>query len=128
MFRKLFLIFTVGLFANINGVANAFSVGEHYVCGFDNILRFYDYREPYLTDSFSNQSPISFVIEKGKVKTGENWFVGSQLQIKSIGDSYLTAFNGTDLIKIRKQDGRIFGYAGTLDSYIKLFYVQCRQL
>ena len=127
--RKLAILSFFGIILQFSNTANAFSVGEHWVCGFDKILRFYDDREPYLTDSYDNQSPFSFVIEKDNLKTGENWFVGASVPISYIGKSSLTAFNGTDIIKLsKKTNGRVSGYAGSLDGYIKMFFVSCRRL
>lgn len=59
---------------------------------------------------------------------GENWFVGSSIPTNYISETSLTAFDGRDLVKLTKKDGRVSGFAGTLDSYIKAFYVTCRQL
>ena len=120
------LFLGLGLLASNN--ATAFSAGEQYGCDFNQILRFYEDRAPYFTDSYSNQSPFSFVVENDKIKMGENWFVGSSLPIIDSGDDYLTAFDGRDLLKLRKNNGRVSGYAGTLDGYIKMFYVTCRRL
>ena len=118
----------IGFFLPISNIAYAFSEGDQYVCGFDRILRFYENKEPYFTESYSNQSPFSFVVQSNKIKMGENWFIGSTLPIIDISKKFLTASDGTDLVKLREESGKIIGYAGTLDSYIKMFYVRCRQL
>ena len=128
MLRKSFNLLLFILYVQFSSTANAFSVGEHYVCGFDKILRYSENQQPYFTESADNQSPFSFVINKNSVKTGENWFVGSSIPIDYMSEEYLHVRDSRDLIKLRKNNGRISGYAGTLDSYIKLFYVTCRRL
>jgi len=130
MIRNLVTTIALTLLIQVSSNAYAFSDGETYSCRFDKILRFYENRDPYLTDSYSNQSPITFKIHKtkGYLLTGENWFLNSALQIKNISDTYLIAFNGLDMINLRRKDGIVKGYAGTLDSYIKMFYVRCRTM
>ena len=100
---------------------------EKYVCSFDKILRFYDYQAPYMTDSFSNQSPFSLTVQRESVKmSSKGWFMGSKLARLNKGSSrILYATDGRDMIKLIKDNGEITGYGGTMDSYIKLFYFNC---
>jgi hypothetical protein len=128
MFRTMYAFFTlipIFIFSPLS--VQAFSQGESYECSFNQILRFYNDRDPYFTESYSNQSPFSFIIKQDTIKMGENWFVGSEINIIDISNQNITAFNGSDLVKIFKRNNKVFGYAGSLDNYIKMFNVNCKK-
>ena len=121
-------LIAVILFICIGSPTYAFKTGEQYVCQFDRILRYKD-GDTYFTKSYSNQSPFSFTINQENIVMSENWFVDASLEIMRKDRRVLIAFNNADIIKIFKEDnGKILGYAGTLDSYIKMFYVSCSKL
>ena len=59
----------------------------------------------------------------------ENWFLGSSLPIVNVNNKNLSAFNSRgDVIQLKKDNNKVYGYAGTIDSYVKLFYVSCAKL
>ena len=79
-----------------------------------------------MTDSFPNQSPFSLTVNEKTIKMSSHWFMGATLDIYSTWDStVLYATNGTDMIKLAEDNGNFTGYGGTMDSYIKMFYLKC---
>jgi hypothetical protein len=103
-----------------------YSTGDKFVCSFNKILRFSEGEEPYMTESYSNQSPFSFTVNEKTITMSDHWFVGATLDLYSSKYfNVLYATNGEDMIKLYERNGRISGYGGTMDSYIKMFYLDC---